>query len=166
MVRREWRSLALALGATAAISAVSFAIAPSAWFDWVKFLVSSSSTGPQVNDWYQCLMPPLWLRLAAAAALLVVWGRPNRSALGGAGGDGDRHARPLDHRAGRCSWRCRASAAQAAVRRCRGGCRPSPARPAVESESRSASTDPSLQIGSARVPHLDRPARLAHRRES
>ena len=73
VVRREWRSLAVALGATAALSAVSFAIAPSAWFDWANFLATSQANGPQVNDWYQFLFPPLWLRLVAAAAL-VVWG--------------------------------------------------------------------------------------------
>jgi Glycosyltransferase family 87 len=73
VVRREWRPLAWALGATAAISAVSFAIAPSAWFDWVKFLTTSQDTGAGSNDWYSFLFPPLWLRLAVAA-LLVVWG--------------------------------------------------------------------------------------------
>ena len=73
VVRREWRALAWALGATAAISAVSFVIAPSAWFDWVKFLTTSQDTGAGSNDWYSFLFPPLWLRLAAAA-LLVVWG--------------------------------------------------------------------------------------------
>jgi hypothetical protein len=78
VVRREWRSLALALGATAAISAVSFAIAPGAWFDWVKFLTTSQDTGAGSNDWYAFLFPPLWLRVAAAAGL-VVWGaRTNR----------------------------------------------------------------------------------------
>ena len=73
VVRREWRSLAWALGATAAISAVSFAVAPGAWFDWVKFLSDSNSAGPQVNGTYESLLPPLWLRLGVAAAL-VVWG--------------------------------------------------------------------------------------------
>ena len=73
VVRREWRSLAWALGATAAISAVSFAIAPGAWFDWVKFLTTSQDTGAGANDWYAFLFPPLWLRVAAAA-VLVVWG--------------------------------------------------------------------------------------------
>lgn len=73
VVRREWRSLAWALGATAAISAVSFAIAPSAWFDWAKFLTTSQATGAGSNDWYAFLFPPLWLRVAAAA-VLVVWG--------------------------------------------------------------------------------------------
>jgi hypothetical protein len=73
VVRREWRSLGIALGATAAIAAVSFVIAPGAWFDWVKFLTSSNATGPEANASYQWLIPPLWLRLVAAAAL-VVWG--------------------------------------------------------------------------------------------
>jgi hypothetical protein len=72
-VRREWRSLAWALGATAAISAVSFAVAPGAWFDWVRFLTASQATGAGSNDWYSFLIPPLWLRVIGAAAL-VVWG--------------------------------------------------------------------------------------------
>ncbi len=73
VVRREWRSLAWALGTAAAISAVSFVIAPGAWFDWVKFLGTSQATGAGANDWYDFLFPPLWLRIVAAA-LLVVWG--------------------------------------------------------------------------------------------
>lgn len=73
VVRKEWRSLAVALGTTAAIGLVSFAIAPGAWFDWVTFLTSSSSTGPVDNASYQWLIPPLVVRLAVAAAL-IVWG--------------------------------------------------------------------------------------------
>jgi hypothetical protein len=73
VVRKEWRSLAWALGATAAITAVSFAIAPGAWFDWLKFLTTSQDTGAGSNDWYSFLFPPLWLRIAIAAAM-VVWG--------------------------------------------------------------------------------------------
>lgn len=73
VVRREWRSLGWALGATAAISLVSFAIAPGAWFDWLRFLTTSEATGAGSNDWYSFLFPPLWVRIAAAA-LLVVWG--------------------------------------------------------------------------------------------
>ena len=48
-------------------------MAPSAWFDWANFLTSSSATGPVDNAAYQWLIPPLALRLAAAAAL-IVWG--------------------------------------------------------------------------------------------
>jgi len=40
-VRREWRALVLALVGTAAVVAVSFALAPSAWSDWFAFLLAS-----------------------------------------------------------------------------------------------------------------------------
>jgi hypothetical protein len=73
IVRREWRSLAWALCATTAISAVSLVIAPGAWFDWVKFLVTSGAAGAGPNDRLGALLPPLWLR-TVVAALLVVWG--------------------------------------------------------------------------------------------
>ena len=60
LVRREWRPLAIALGTTAAIVAVSFALAPTAWFDWYAFLRGSTGSG-------ELLYP----RLAAAAAIVV-----------------------------------------------------------------------------------------------
>ena len=78
LVRREWRSLGVALGATVAIAAVSFVVAPTAWFDWASFLATSSSTGATENDWYQFLVPALWLRLPAAAALVAWGGLTNR----------------------------------------------------------------------------------------
>ena len=73
LVRGEWRSLAIALATTAAIAAVSFVVAPGAWFDWIHFLSNSSATGAVENNTYQWLFPPLWLRLIGAAAL-IVWG--------------------------------------------------------------------------------------------
>ena len=60
LVRREWRPLAIALGTTAAIVTVSFALAPTAWFDWYAFLRGSTGSG-------ELLYP----RLAAAAAIVV-----------------------------------------------------------------------------------------------
>jgi Glycosyltransferase family 87 len=63
--RREWRNLAVALGATAAIVAVGFAINPQQWQDWIHSLVVSAN-GPQVGT-----LPPLLLRLPVAAA--IVW---------------------------------------------------------------------------------------------
>ena len=63
LVRREWRSLAIALGVTAAIAAVSYALAPSPWVDWLR-LLRSDGTGESSS---------LIIRLAAAAAI-VVWG--------------------------------------------------------------------------------------------
>jgi hypothetical protein len=59
-VRREWRALALAIGGTAAVVAVSFALAPSAWSDWFAFLLASSGRS-------DLLVP----RTVIAAGLLV-----------------------------------------------------------------------------------------------
>ncbi len=73
-VRREWRPLAIALGATAAIVAASFALAPSVWIDWVRVLTSNAG-GPVGG---LSVPIPLWVRLPAAV-ILVVWGaRTNR----------------------------------------------------------------------------------------
>jgi len=72
LVRREWRSLAIALGATAAISVASFAIAPNWWFDWVTVLRNNSSY-PEPDFAIHVL--PLIPRLAIAAAMIVVAAR-------------------------------------------------------------------------------------------
>jgi hypothetical protein len=66
-VRREWRALGVALGATAAIAAVSFLLAPSLWADWVHVLADHAAFAPVDPQ------PPLWMRLPAAA-LIVAWG--------------------------------------------------------------------------------------------
>lgn len=66
-VRREWRHLAIALGVTALIAGVSFAVAPQLWFDWARAIEASSAASPVVFN------PPLWLRLPIAAAV-VIWG--------------------------------------------------------------------------------------------
>jgi hypothetical protein len=63
--RREWRNLAIALGVTAVIAGVGYAINPGLWQAWVSSLVHSAE-GPQVGT-----LPPLWLRLPLAAA--IVW---------------------------------------------------------------------------------------------
>ena len=48
-VRREWRNLAIALGTTAAITAVSVVLAPGLWADWLSLLagavIHSGSSG-------------------------------------------------------------------------------------------------------------------------
>jgi hypothetical protein len=68
-VRREWRSLALALGTTAAISAVSFVVAPGLWREWIDTLRAATSA----EVWPFTIQVPLPIRLAAAAAI-VSWG--------------------------------------------------------------------------------------------
>ena len=62
-VRREWRSLAIALGTTAAIVAGSFLLAPGLWSDWFALLHHDGGTQS----------PSLVPRLIIAA-LIVTWG--------------------------------------------------------------------------------------------
>jgi hypothetical protein len=41
VVRREWRALAIAIGVTTAVVLVSVVLSPSAWADWIAFLIAS-----------------------------------------------------------------------------------------------------------------------------
>jgi hypothetical protein len=66
--RREWRSLAVALGATAAISAAAFVVAPHYWREWLESIFSNLAE-PQSYS----LPPPAPIRLPIAA-LIVIWG--------------------------------------------------------------------------------------------
>jgi hypothetical protein len=68
-VRREWRSLAIALGATALVATVSFVLAPWMWREWTDLLIAES--GKPLAP--KAIPIPLWIRLPAAIAL-VVWG--------------------------------------------------------------------------------------------
>lgn len=75
-VRREWRQLAIALGATAAIAAVSFVLAPPLWQQWIDVL-SANARAPeavQTSLW----LPPLWMRLVLAVVLVVAGAQTNR----------------------------------------------------------------------------------------
>jgi len=68
-VRHEWRSLAVALGATLAIAAVSAAVMPAAWRQWLDVIIANAGKG---GTWASVPLP-LWIRLPGAVAL-VVWG--------------------------------------------------------------------------------------------
>lgn len=68
-VRREWRQLATALGATAAIIAVSYLLMPQAWHDWIDLLRANSGKG---GTW-AAIPIPLLVRGPIGAAL-IVWG--------------------------------------------------------------------------------------------
>jgi hypothetical protein len=74
VVRREWRQLGIALGATALIVAVSAVLMPQAWVDWLNLLVGLAG-----RDGTWAAVPiPLVVRLPVAVAV-VVWGaRTNR----------------------------------------------------------------------------------------
>ena len=67
-VRREWRALGIALGATLAIVAAGVVFAPNPWLEWIRSLQQTEpSIGPNV------IPIPLLPRLVVAAAL-VTWG--------------------------------------------------------------------------------------------
>ena len=70
-VRREWRALAIALGVTVAIVAVSYALAPGLWADWVAVVQTNVASG-RTGTWAS-LPVPLWIRGPIAVAI-VVWG--------------------------------------------------------------------------------------------
>lgn len=63
--RREWRNLAFALGTTAVIVGVGYAIAPGQWTEWVRALVLQAQMA-QVGD-----LPSLVIRLPIA--VVVIW---------------------------------------------------------------------------------------------
>lgn len=69
VARREWRSLAIGLAVTSAITLASFVYSPRDWFAWATLL--RDSTTMQVPLWV--LPIPLFVRLPIAAAF-VWWG--------------------------------------------------------------------------------------------
>jgi hypothetical protein len=66
-IRREWRSLAIAVLATVAIAVISFVLMPRAWLEYLSLLTSHPA--PSVAPYYL----PLWTRLPFAVAL-IAWG--------------------------------------------------------------------------------------------
>lgn len=73
-VRREWQALATALGATFAIAAVSAALAPGLWLEWIALLVREASVPPR-REWEVVMLPLLWR--VAVAATVIAWGARN-----------------------------------------------------------------------------------------
>jgi hypothetical protein len=65
-VRREWHQLWVAIGVTAAIALASFALAPEAWFSWVRLLAASVEAGSSAN------VPSLAIRIGVAGMLVVI----------------------------------------------------------------------------------------------
>lgn len=67
-VRREWRSLAIAVGVTAIVSVASAVVAPHYWHQWIDSLVSN------LNEPQSYSVPPPALIRLPLAAILVIWG--------------------------------------------------------------------------------------------
>jgi hypothetical protein len=75
VVRREWRNLAIALGVTAALVAVSLLVDARLWVDWwQKELAVSLHQPPNQPQ----IAIPLFVRLAIAAVVVVFGARTNR----------------------------------------------------------------------------------------
>ena len=75
LARFEWRPLAISLGATAAVAAVSFVFTPSQWGEWIAWLVRNVGSPAPV-----ALEPvPFVLRLPMSLALLLWGARTNRA---------------------------------------------------------------------------------------
>jgi len=71
LVRREWRRLGIALGATAILVVASLVVDSRLWTEWVTDSLGATAAGAPLN---QLSLPiPLGLRVPAAA-LLVGWG--------------------------------------------------------------------------------------------
>ncbi len=66
-VRRQWRHLGVAVGATAAIAMVTFAIWPDRWRDWIALLASGGTPEP-LAPYYL----PFWPRFIGAVAIVLV----------------------------------------------------------------------------------------------
>jgi hypothetical protein len=71
LARREWRSLAIALGATGVIAGISYAADPAAWIAWIAFLARMDF--PELGNGLIFVPVSIWVRLPLAA-LLVAWG--------------------------------------------------------------------------------------------
>jgi len=67
VARKEWRSLGIAMGATAIVCGVSFAVNPQAWFDWIRYLIDFST----IPGWPFPI--PIWMRLPISV-VIVWWG--------------------------------------------------------------------------------------------
>jgi Glycosyltransferase family 87 len=79
LVRREWRPLVVSIGSTVAVVAVSWALAPHLWQQWVELLVNhSGSTSETLGGAY---LPPLAYRAPVVVALTVWAARTDRSWL-------------------------------------------------------------------------------------
>jgi Glycosyltransferase family 87 len=75
VARREWRALAIALGTTIGIAAVSFALASDQWLQWPSHIAAES------NEATILIGIPLLVRLPVAALVTIAAGLTNRSWL-------------------------------------------------------------------------------------
>ena len=68
-IRREWRNLGIGIGLTAAIVAITFALAPNTWIDFYRFVTTNPIASSPVP-----LVPIAYPIRLVAAVLLTAWG--------------------------------------------------------------------------------------------
>jgi len=71
VLRREWRQLFIALGATAVVLAISFVLMPHNWLSWIDLLLANTGKG---GTW-AAIPIPLVIRGPIGVAL-ILWGAP------------------------------------------------------------------------------------------
>lgn len=77
--RREWRSLGIALGVTAAVAAVSFVLSPAWWAEFREALTVQASAALDVPP--AAIQIPLPIRLVAAVVVVAFAARTDRAWL-------------------------------------------------------------------------------------
>lgn len=70
-LRREWRPLGIAIGATLGVVALSVLLAPTTWSAWISLILGSDEAAVETPGFFVPI--PLPLRLVAAV-LLLAWG--------------------------------------------------------------------------------------------
>ena len=75
VLRGEWRKAAIGAAATVLVVAVSFALSPGAWFDYLDFAARNFTAA---NPPIPILPIPLGFRLATSVPLLIWGARTNR----------------------------------------------------------------------------------------
>jgi hypothetical protein len=70
VARRQWRAIVVPTAVALAVTAVSFAVAPALWSEWIHALASST--------YAQAFAAPLWLRVSVAAITVVLGGLSGR----------------------------------------------------------------------------------------
>ena len=71
-VRRDWRGVGWPIGVAAGVAAVSFAISPGLWIDWVRLVIGNATSGAGVTTFPYFI--PLTVRLPVAAVIVLIAG--------------------------------------------------------------------------------------------
>ncbi|MHB8399479.1 MAG: hypothetical protein ACYDCI_11180 [Candidatus Limnocylindrales bacterium] len=81
LVRGDWRRLGIALGTTALVMTLSFALDPNSWFEWFRTLERSAALGVPASLAGQYIDVALIPRIVVAAALATIVARSRWTVL-------------------------------------------------------------------------------------